>query len=381
VNLWQIRHFRDNMQRLAILPILAIAAAWGGMHLARQVVAWQTEAVGQTPDTTEPADPAAAGDSATGADPEPAAEPNAEGEGEPATAPAPDPEVAAAAEKLLESARDKLYDYQSVRAKLTERASFGTRRFTAEGEYIAGVFPQMWLEYHVTVGGSHGRMLEVCDGTILFSEKEIRPAGTESVNSEDVQIQVTRKDVKQIFDATGGVADSSPETVVQAELSLGGLPTLLASLQRTMVFDAIKEDVYQDKPYTILHGRWKTEYLEQLGTQMGQAAQALATFMPDRVRVYLDGETQFPTRILYLKQASVEPVTYQAIMALEFTDVVLNEEIDPQKFRYVPPSGVNVVDETGVYLKMIEEMRAALQQPAAADPAEPQDVTQPEAAE
>jgi hypothetical protein len=381
VNLWQIRHFRDNMQRLAILPILAIAAAWGGMHLARQVVAWQTEAVAQPQDTAEQADeqPVAVDEAAAPTNSEPGEAP--ETEKEPATEPEPDPEIVAAAEKLLESARDMLYDYKSVRAKLTERASFGTRRFTAEGEYIAGVFPQMWMEYHVTVGGSQGRMLEVCDGQILFSEKEIRPAGSEGSTAQDVQIQVTRKDVRQILQSTGTGTDASPEAVVQAELSLGGLPTLLASLQRTMVFDAIKEDVYQDKPYTILQGRWKKEYLEQLGKQMGQAAQSLATFMPDRVRVYLDGATQFPTRILYLKQVTVEPVKYEPIMALEFTDVVLNEDVDPQKFRYVPPSGVNVVDETGVYLKMIEEMRAALQQPAPVDPAQPQDATEPEAAE
>ena len=369
------------MQRLAILPILAIAAAWGGMHLARQVVAWQTEAVAQPQDTAEQADeqPVAVDEAAAPTNSEPGEAP--ETEKEPATEPEPDPEIVAAAEKLLESARDKLYDYKSVRAKLTERASFGTRRFTAEGEYIAGVFPQMWMEYHVTVGGSQGRMLEVCDGQILFSEKEIRPAGSEGSTAQDVQIQVTRKDVRQILQSTGTGTDASPEAVVQAELSLGGLPTLLASLQRTMVFDAIKEDVYQDKPYTILQGRWKKEYLEQLGKQMGQAAQSLATFMPDRVRVYLDGATQFPTRILYLKQVTVEPVKYEPIMALEFTDVVLNEDVDPQKFRYVPPSGVNVVDETGVYLKMIEEMRAALQQPAPVDPAQPQDATEPEAAE
>lgn len=364
------------MQRLLILPILALAAAWGGMHLARQVVAWQTEAVNPPADTAEPSaqDDAAPPESAEEANTsQPNTDPAAATDSEAAEEPEPDPQIAAAAERLLESARDKLYDHTSVRAKLTERASFGPRRFTAQGEYIAGEFPQMWLEYHVEVGGSQGRLLEVCDGQILFSEKEIRPSGSESSQAQDVQIQVTRKDVRQIRLSLGDGADIPPELIVQSELSLGGLPTLLASLQRTMVFDAVQEGTYQEKPYTILHGRWKKEYLEQLGKQMGQAAQSLATFMPDRVRIYLDGETQFPTRILYLKQSGADPVAYQAIMALEFSDVVLNEGVDPQKFRYVPPSGVNVVDETGVYLKMIEEMRAAAEPAAPA----PQDVTEP----
>jgi hypothetical protein len=355
------------MQRLIILPILAIAAAAGGVLVARHVVAWQAEAAAPQEDAT--------GDDAAGT-----AETDAEAT-EPAVEPEPDPEVVAAANKLLETARDKLYDYRSVRAKMTEKASFGTRRFTAEGEYISGLFPQMWLEYRVEVGGSEGRLLEVCDGQILFTEKEIRAAGSTasaSPGSQDKQIQVTRKDVRQIRQATGTGIDVPPEVIVQAELSLGGLPTLLASLQRTMLFDTITEGTYEDRPYTILQGGWKEEYLTQLSQQMGQAAQALAPFMPDRVRVYLDGDTLFPTRILYLKQASVDPVKYQAIMTLEFTDVVLNEEIDPQRFRYVPPAGTNVIDETGVYLNMIQGMRAAADAQAQ-DPSQPQDVTDPEA--
>ncbi len=353
------------MHRLIILPILAVAAAGGGVLVARHVVAWQAES-------------AAPQEDAPNSDPAGAEETDAD-TSEPAAEPEPDPEIVAAAANLLEAARDKLYGYRSVQAKMTETASFGARRFSAEGEYISGVFPQMWLEYRVQVGESEGRLLEICDGQILFTEKEVRPIGSTapaSLGSQDTQIQVTRKDVKQIFDTIGRGTDIPPEAIVEAELSLGGLPTLLASLQRTMLFDAVKEGTYQGHPYTILQGRWKEEYLMQLSQQMGQAAQALAPFMPDRVRVYLDGETQFPTRILYLKQATVEPVTYQAIMTLEFTDVVLNEEIDPQRFRYVPPPGTNVIDETGVYLNMIQGMRAAADaQPQ--DATEPQDMTEP----
>jgi hypothetical protein len=81
--------------------------------------------------------------------------------------------------------------------------------------------------------------------------------------------------------------------------------------------------------------------------------------MPEQVRIYFDEETLFPMRILYLKQATEKPKTFRAVLSLEFTDVELDQPLDPQEFRYVPPRDVPEVDETAVYLKAIESLRAA----------------------
>jgi hypothetical protein len=299
------------------------------------------------------------------------------------TEPPPDPDVAAAAAKLLRDARDRLYARESVKATLVERSTLGNRRFSAEGRYVSGRFPRLRLEYRVRVGDSEGILTEVCDGQVLRTSKEIRRTrepGSNAPTAKPTEIQVTRKDVEKILHATE-LGDVPPEAVLQAELSLGGVPTLLASLERTMQFDARRQEVYQNRPFIVIQGHWKNEYLQKLQKQLGQSLQAFTPFMPEEVRIYFDEETLFPMRILYLKQATEQPKTFRAILSLEFTDVELDQPVDPQEFRYVPPREVDVpeVDETALYLKAIENLRAAVNaeaeassQPEATQPGQPQ---------
>lgn len=287
--------------------------------------------------------------------------------------PAPDPEIAAAAAKLLRDARDRLYARESVKANLVERSTLGNRRFSAEGRYVSGQFPRLRLEYRVQVGDSEGILIEVCDGQVVRTSKEIRRAsapGSTALPGKPVEIHVTRKDVEKILRATE-TGDVPPEAVLQAELGLGGVPTLLASLERTMEFDARREEVYQDRPYLVIQGHWKEEYLQKLGKQLGQSAQMFTPFMPEQVRIYFDQETLFPMRILYLKQATAEPKTFRAVLSLEFTDVELDQPVDPQEFRYVKPRDIDEIDETAIYLKSIENLRAAANAPATPQPTPP----------
>lgn len=268
-----------------------------------------------------------------------------------------DPEVGAAAAKLLRDARDRLYNYETVRAKVAERSTLGNRRFSAEGTYVTGKFPRLRLEFRVRVGDSEGTLIEVCDGQVLRTTKEIRKLGAGGSPGEAQEVQVTRKDVEKILRATE--LDNMPVGAIQqAELGLGGLPTLLTSLERTLDFEASTRETWQGRPIIVLQGRWKEEYLRELGSQLGEAASALGGFMPDRVRVCLEEESLFPTRILYLKRVTNEPVTYRALLSLELTDVQIDQPVRPDEFRYVPPRGVNEVDETALYLKMIEAMKA-----------------------
>jgi hypothetical protein len=276
-----------------------------------------------------------------------------------------DPEVAAAAIKLLRDARDRLYNYESVRANVAERSTLGNRRFSAEGTYLTGKFPRLRLEFRVRVGDSEGTLIEVCDGQVLRTAKEVRKFGADGAASAAQEVQVSRKDVEKILRATEH-DNMPPEAIQQAELGLGGLPTLLTSLERTLEFEASRQETYQGRPIIVLQGRWKPEFLKELSGQLGETAAAFSTFLPDRVRVCLEQETLFPTRILYLKQVTVNPVTYRALLSLEFSDVQFDQPVRPEEFRYVPPRGVNEIDETALYLKLIESLRAEASAPQSA---------------
>lgn len=351
------------MQRLAILTAFSFAAV--GWMIAGQpaLVAFQAEP--QTPQQVE--SPAAA--SASPAAGSQADESETAGA---AAAPPLDPAVVAAAEKLLRDARDRLYASPAVRAKFTERATIGARRFTASGSYVSGVFPALKLEYRVQIGGSEGVLVEACDGSVLRTSKEVRPIG--SNNAKPTLSHWTRKDINQILEASY-VEGTPDQAILQAELSLGGVPTLLASLERTMLFDTLREQTWQGKPVTVIEGGWRLERLQAVAQQMGSVAQSVAPFVPDRVRVYFDRETLFPTRILYRKLANTQPPSYMPLMSIEFTDIQFPKEIDAIEFRYVPPKGVDEIDETQLYLQMIKQMQAAVPPPA--EGGAPVDATSP----
>lgn len=335
------------MQRFAILTFLAIgAAAWVHAQRGPLALAWQN-------------DPSRA---------ESAAQPELQPKSEPAVADLPASEEATA---LIQDARDRLYAHRSVKANLVEKVQFGDRRFTAEGRYVTGPFPTLRLEYRVTLGATEGTLLEVCDGQVLRTRKEIRnlsAAGGSQATSP--QVQIARKDVRQILQAAG-VQGTPPDAVLRAELGLGGVPTLLASLERTMLFDAQREEDYQGRPYVVIQGRWKDEALQKFRSQLQGRTQSLVAFIPDRIRVYFDRETLFPMRFLYLKQVSEQPRSYRPMLTLEFSDVELNQDVNPDEFSYFPPKGVDEVDETSNYLKMIEAARTSPTQPGAVDTGSP----------
>ncbi|MBX3440063.1 MAG: hypothetical protein KF861_21410, partial [Planctomycetaceae bacterium] len=102
------------------------------------------------------------------------------------------------------------------------------------------------------------------------------------------------------------------------------------------------------------------DYRRRLG---GDNGQPLPDYVPDAVRIYFDQETQFPTRIAYLKKPSATATPpYPVLLSLEFFDVVLDGPVNEEQFRYFPPDDAQVENRTNKILGLIE---------AAAKPAAP----------
>jgi hypothetical protein len=255
---------------------------------------------------------------------------------------------AEAALKALQDARYRLvYDRRSVQATLRETVSMGPRSFRGDGNYTAGPYPKLRLELSLEVGGTQGQLLEVCDGTILWTVQQI---GTQSDVAPEVQVARTViSDVTEALESTMDV----PETFLIAGLGVGGLPALLASLERSMTFEAMRELEEEGRKFTVIQGRWSDEYLERLTG--GQEDIQLPAYMPDHVRIYFDTQTQFPTRILYLRRSEPGATTFVPLLSFEFSDVVLDGPVDDSLFQYTPGPDVKVRDRTGEYLKLINE--------------------------
>ena len=122
-----------------------------------------------------------------------------------------------------------------------------------------------------------------------------------------------------------------------------------------MKFIGMKEDTLRERPVYVIHGTWTDAFAGKLrGQQPGkeQAPSLLPVFVPDAVRVYIDRETGFPHRVLYLKKIPGREVS-KAMLTLDFLDVVLDQPLNNLEFDYEPPAGVTPVELTKQFLEML----------------------------
>ncbi|QDT96571.1 LolA family protein [Gimesia aquarii] len=245
---------------------------------------------------------------------------------------------------LLNKSREKLLAYSSIRAQITEKVSIGPKPFVIKGSYLQGKDLKLRLEFQVQSqkkdGKPIGTLLEICDGQVLWTEHKIKG-----------NARVTRRDVQAILKQAELNPKSRPNRLV-AELGLGGLPGLLASIEKSMKFDSVAEKTVNGKTLTVINGTWKNEFLAQLKGGNPQSPVELPAYVPDAVKIYLDPETLFPRRIVYLKK---KEDTIENMVSLSFTKVTLNAPISATEFAYEPPDGVFPVDTTHQYLKQLTQ--------------------------
>ncbi len=252
----------------------------------------------------------------------------------------PDAVMRMARERLTGSReRQSTADVQSIRARVVERISIGGHRFRLEGTYLQGTDLRLRLELKVIPEGPQsrvaGELLEVCNGTILWANYKV---GKET--------RITRRDVSQILNASKTNGQINFSTV---ELGLGGLPALMASLDRWMKFDSVKQEVIKDCKFTVLSGQWKDSALNDLLKKMSK--QHLPEHVPDAVRIYLEPELLLPRRIAFLKKKKGQ---FEPLAELDFPKIVINSPIEEHQFEFSPPDGARPVDVTTECIQQLQ---------------------------
>ncbi len=246
----------------------------------------------------------------------------------------------------LEEVREKLISYQSVKAKIVETVAIGERRFKMQGNYLQGDGLKLRLDYEVEVGSTTGKLIEVCDGQILWSHQVI---GKEQ--------RVNRRNVRQILEAAAA-AELTNETLLHAELGLGGIPGLLASIQKAVQFEKQWEQDLDSQAFLVIDGGWKTEQRAKFMGPKADAQQALPSFVPDRVRIYVQKDSKFPRRIMYLKRsdgATQSQKSLRPMVTIDFVDVAWNVPVEDSAFVFIVPENVDRQDVTEDYLKLFQK--------------------------
>ncbi len=257
----------------------------------------------------------------------------------------------------LKRSRELLTKHSSIRARIIEQVTLAERSYRAEGRYLQLALKpgdwQMRMELVLKVGDSEGSLLEVCSGTVLHTQTEIDAGGTGKKAKDRKELTVTRRNVQQILDAARRSGDFSEqtETDLLTGMGLGGLPALLASLEQNMKLGTVKEETYRDRPVNVISGTWSESVAARMSRPgPGGGPGLLPPTVPDQMRLYLDKETGFPYRLLYLKKVPNRDVL-KPMLTLDFRDVVLNEPIPPSEFDYKPPTDVQPVELTNFYIE------------------------------
>lgn len=335
-NLWQIRYFPNKMKnRFNLTGILALLAA--GIWTLIAPPAKVSPLHASQPSSREIG-------------------PSSRGDGQQSGESVDEAHAAALA--LLRKSREQLID-QSIRAQIKEVVTIGERRFQAQGTYLQGPGLKIRMEYQIRVGDSIGQLLEVCDGQVLSTSTTIQRLPSQQEGDAAPKIEktpqntrVTRRDVGQILEAASR-GDSVPRILLMAELGLGGLPALLASLERSMTFDRASDQALDNgREFKVIQGRWNKESQQRWQAILGSRGEELPIYVPDAVRIYLDSENLFPQRILYLKRHP-ERKNLRPMVSLDFVQVQFNVGINDSDFDYEPPDGVNSEDVTNEYLRQL----------------------------
>ena len=245
----------------------------------------------------------------------------------------------------LREAREKLKELIPFQAEIVETVVVRGKKFRATGKYMQGQGNKLRLEFDLEVGRTKGALVQVCDGTTLYTQQKI-----------GVVVQATKRDVPRILNELKRMA-SGPRPrpgEFEADLGLGGLAALLESLDQSMSFTRRREQTFQDRPFIVIEGTWNATFLEKLTDDDQPDGAGLPEYVPDRVRVYIDKATRFPHRIVYLKKAMGQQVL-RPMVSLEFRNVQVNAPLTDASFVFKPDPSVRVQDVTNAFIQQIKQ--------------------------
>jgi hypothetical protein len=251
------------------------------------------------------------------------------------------------ADAVLRSAIEALQRYETVVAKVRQRADLLSRRIVGSGRYVQGPvrYNLVRLELSLQVEDRASALLQVCDGKQLWTHRD-----------QWGQTKLACLDAQRIL-AAMQTNDAARQRAAVSGLALGGLPRMLHELERSFRFEEAQPSKLASLNVRVLVGRWHPERLallmpDQAGAiRAGQPADLarLPDHAPDQALVYLGRDDLFPYRIEYRRVSSGADVAPRTLMALEFYEVQVNSAVDPLQFVYNPGTA-RYTDETDAYL-------------------------------
>ena len=231
------------------------------------------------------------------------------------------------ADELLADAVARYDRYTSVSARIRQQVDLFGQHLVGAGTYtqVRGAFGNNLtrFELKMQLQDKISTLLEVCDGTYLWTTRDLK-------NGDPVP-EISKVDVQRVLKAkpSAGQGGATPR------LALGGFSRLLLSLQQGFHFDTVEEDHIGDLAVYRVHGAWKTSQLvallpaQRAAIEAGQGAdlEKLEPHVPDEAFVYLGAEDLFPYRIEFRRNGAT-------LVNCEVTELQLNLPLDIHQFQF-----------------------------------------------
>ncbi|HYW78742.1 MAG TPA: hypothetical protein VE890_04160 [Thermoguttaceae bacterium] len=278
----------------------------------------------------------------------------------------PDPQA------ILEDALRILQMRRSVAARIRQEIDLFGKRLVGSGNYLEQVQGRnrlVRLELKIQHDDQVSSLVQVAalpdsdDRRFLWTKRKV-------LDKE----QLSRIDLDLVAQARAAQASETPDAtsprpirmgLLQAE---GGLGKILRGLHASFDFTDAQLGRLGEQGDLVwrLQGKWKPEQLARALGKKTKEGEVVASFesndlpphLPDRVVLHLRHEDLFPYRIEYRRtvsqtaDGSSEPAT-QAMVTMEFYDVVVDQDISPHLFDY-NPGDLEYSDDTAEYLDSLQ---------------------------
>jgi hypothetical protein len=260
---------------------------------------------------------------------------------------------------LMREARTVLERHQWVSAKLHHQIDLYQQQLIGNGVYRQGPPKTHWmsLDLKLIVGNQTTIIQQRCDGDSRWQCRSV----------DDRRVSVTRVDLTRLQQS----ADDWDRDVWQAidrgapELGQGGLPKLLAALDKAFEFRAVAKEKTKllrlpELPMYKIRGQWRADrQAKWLPGQKDAIASGLPVDLtklpppiPDHVLVFLGRDDLFPYRIEYGRDDPKAPERSRTLVAIDLDEVVFDVPIDSGEFTF-DPGDAPVVDQTELYIQML----------------------------
>lgn len=254
---------------------------------------------------------------------------------------------------LMRSAILGLESRRSISARIRQSIDLFGAEPAASGIYLEQRSERqlhMRLELRIQTGDKPSSILQVCDGSYLWTYKKL--SGEESLDKVDV-VRVARE-----LEERGRLPEPGK---IGWWPGLGGMPRMLRGLNAAFEFQPGQQVQLRGLPAWKLVGRWKPGRLAKMlpdqaeAIEAGQAADlsGLPEYLPQKVVLYLGADDRFPYRVDYLREKAAKDGGGDVlIVGIEFYDVKLNVPIDASQFIY-QPGDLDDTDRTDEFLKSL----------------------------